>query len=189
MFTGIIEEKGGVVKEVSKRLYISCKKVLEDLKIGDSIAVAGCCLTVSSLKNDGFISFLSQETLKTTNLSFLKSGNRVNLERPLRLSDRLGGHIITGHIDGLARLCEKRDDVYFFSLPKPLVRYLIKKGSVAIDGVSLTIVDIIGAQFSVSIIPQTLKETTFKEMNIGWKANIEVDCLAKIVERLLHIRI
>ncbi|MEW6679431.1 MAG: riboflavin synthase [bacterium] len=184
MFTGIIEEKG-VIKSIGKEIYVFCKRVREDLKIGDSIAVSGCCLTISSLRNDGFICNLSKETLKTTNLGFLKKGSKVNLERPLRISDRLGGHIVSGHIDGLARLCEKRGSLYFFSISKTLLKYLVKKGSVAIDGVSLTIVDIIGGKFSVSIIPHTLKETTLNEMNIGYKANIEVDILAKIIEGFL----
>lgn len=184
MFTGIVEEKG-VVKEVSKKISISCKKVLEDLKLGDSIAVNGCCLTVSALNNTGFISSLSSETLKTTNLGFLKPSDMVNLERPLRLCDRIGGHIVTGHIDGLARLCEKRGEIWTFLAPSGLLKYLVKKGSIAIDGVSLTITDIIGNRFSVAIIPHTLKETTFSKMNIGWRANIEVDYLAKIQEGLL----
>lgn len=183
MFSGIIEEKG-IVKEVSKRIWISCKKVLEGIKIGDSISVNGCCLTITSFNNTGFTSYLSKETLKRTNLGLLKIGNIVNLERPLRLSDRLGGHIVTGHIDGLAALLEKRGEIYVFLAPKYMLRYLTKKGSVAIDGVSLTIVDIMGNRFSVSIIPHTLNETTFGKMNIGWKANIEVDYLAKIQERL-----
>jgi len=185
MFTGIVEEKG-IVKETGKRIYILCKNILEDLKIGDSIAVQGCCLTISSLKKDGFICDLSSETLKITNLGLLSVSSCVNLERPLRLSDRLGGHIVTGHIDGLARLCEKRGNLYFFLPPKSLLKYLTKKGSVAIDGVSLTIVDIIGERFSVSLIPHTLKGTTFEDMKIGWRANIEVDYLAKIVEGLFR---
>lgn len=184
MFSGIIEEKG-IIKEISRKIYISSKKVLEDLKVGDSICVNGCCLTIVSLNNTGFICDLSKETLKTTNFCFLKIGDYVNLERPLRLSDRLGGHILTGHIDGLAKLFLKRKEVYVFLGMSSILKYLTKKGSIAIDGVSLTIKDIIGNRFSVSIIPYTLKETTFSKMSIGWKANIEVDCLSKIAERLL----
>lgn len=183
MFSGIVEEKG-IVEEVSKRICISCKKVLEGMKVGDSISVNGCCLTITSFNNTGFICDLSKETLKRTNLGLLKIGNMVNLERPLRLSDRLGGHIVTGHIDELAPLLEKRKEIHTFLASKYILRYLTKKGSVAIDGVSLTIVDIIGNRFSVSIIPHTLNETTFGKMKIGWRANIEVDYLAKIVERL-----
>lgn len=184
MFSGIIEEKG-IVKEVSKRIWISCKKVLEDIRVGDSIGVNGCCLTVSFFDKTGFMCNLSKETLKTTNLGFLKPQDNVNLERPLRLSDRLGGHIVTGHIDGLARLVEKKGEVYVFQAPKELLKYLTKKGSIAIDGVSLTITALMGNRFFVNIIPHTLKETTFSKMHIGWRANIEVDYLAKIAERLL----
>jgi riboflavin synthase len=183
MFTGIVEEKG-IVAERGKRLVVACKKVLEDLKTGDSIAVNGCCLTVTSFSNNSFSADLSEETQRITNLRRLKLGDIVNLERSLRMGDRFGGHIVTGHIDGLCELFDVDGSIFWFKLPSELSRYIIKKGSVAIDGVSLTVSDISDSRLSVSIIPHTLKATNFGNMRIGYLANIEVDILAKFMEKL-----
>jgi riboflavin synthase len=187
MFTGIIEEKG-CVKKAGKELFVSARKVLDGLEIGGSIAVNGCCLTATSVKKDGFFAQTSPETRALTNLGSLKTGNLVNLERPLKLTDYLSGHIVLGHIDGLAELLEIKGWLFSFSLPLSLKRYFVKKGSIAIDGVSLTICELSESRFSVSIIPHSLKETTFETMKPGHKANIEADYLAKIVEKILLSR-
>ncbi|MEK9150132.1 MAG: riboflavin synthase [Candidatus Desantisbacteria bacterium] len=187
MFTGIVEERGRV-KEVGRKLFISCKKVLDGLKIGGSIAVNGTCLTAVSIEKDGFSAQVSSETSRLTNLGNLRTGNLVNLERPLRLTDFLSGHIVLGHTDGLAELLEIKGGLFWFSIPPSLKRYFVQKGSVAIDGVSLTICDLSETRFSVSIIPHSLKETTFETMRPGHKANIEADYLAKIVEKILDSR-
>ena len=187
MFTGIVEERGRV-KEIGRKLSISCKKVLDGLKIGGSIAVNGPCLTAVSIEKDGFSAQVSSETSRLTNLGNLRTGNLVNLERPLRLTDFLSGHIVLGHTDGLAELLEIKGGLFWFSIPPSLKRYFVQKGSVAIDGVSLTICDLSETRFSVSIIPHSLKETTFETMRPGHKANIEADYLAKIVEKILDSR-
>ena len=187
MFTGIIEEKG-CVKKIGKSLLISAEKVLQGLKIGGSIAVNGCCLTAVCVEKDGFSAELSPETRRLTNLGSLRTGDFVNLERPLKPTDFLSGHIVLGHIDEMTELLEIKGEVFSFSLPSSLKRYFVKKGSVAIDGVSLTICDLSESRFSVSIIPHSLKETTFEVMKPSHKANIETDYLAKIVERVLISR-
>ena len=187
MFTGIVEERGRV-KEIGRKLSISCKKVLDGLEIGGSIAVNGTCLTAVSIEKDGFSAQVSSETSRLTNLGNLRTGNLVNLERPLRLTDFLSGHIVLGHTDGLAELLEIKGGLFWFSIPPSLKRYFVQKGSVAIDGVSLTICDLSETRFSVSIIPHSLKETTFETMRPGHKANIEADYLAKIVEKILDSR-
>lgn len=187
MFTGIIEEKG-CVKKTAKELLVSAEKVLQGLKIGGSIAVNGCCLTAVCVEKDGFSAQTSPETRALTNLGNLRTGDFVNLERPLKPTDFLSGHIVLGHIDGLSELLEIKGELFSFSLPSSLKRYFVKKGSVAIDGVSLTICDLSESRFSVSIIPHSLKETTFETMKPGHKANIEADYLAKIVEKILLSR-
>ncbi|MDI6752107.1 MAG: riboflavin synthase [bacterium] len=187
MFTGIIEEKGQV-KKPGKSLYIRAGKVLDGLKIGGSIAVNGTCLTAISIEKDGFSAQVSSESSRLTNLGNLRTGDLVNLERPLKPTDFLSGHIVLGHIDGLAELLEIKRELFWFSIPPSLKRYFVKKGSVAIDGVSLTICNLSESRFSVSIIPHSLKETTFEKMKPGHKANIETDYLAKIVERILGSR-
>ncbi|HAW49381.1 TPA: riboflavin synthase [bacterium] len=184
MFTGIVEEIGRIA-ETGKRICVLCKDVLDGLKVGDSIAVSGVCLTVVGIDKDSFSAELSDETLKITNLSILKKGGFVNLERALKIGDRLGGHFVTGHIDDLATLYEKRNNLYYFRTQPSLSRYITKKGSIAVDGVSLTIVDAFDEGFSVGIIPYTLEKTTFKYMKLGYKANIETDILTKTIDRLL----
>ncbi|MBU1600343.1 riboflavin synthase [bacterium] len=187
MFTGIVEETGRV-KEIGRKFFISCKKVLDGLEIGGSIAVNGVCLTAVSASKDGFSAQTSPETRRLTNIGNLRIGDLVNLERPLKPTDFISGHIVLGHIDGLTELLEIKKELFWFLIPSNLKRYLVKKGSVAIDGVSLTVCDLSETRFSVSIIPHSLKETTFEAMKPGHKANIEADYLAKIVERVLLCR-
>lgn len=193
MFTGIIEAIGeikgmkGTEKGISLR--ISVLQSFGDIKIGDSIAVNGVCLTAKTINGGTFSADVSSETISKTTFGKIKAGERVNLERALRLSDRLGGHIVTGHIDGIARLKEKRNEGesvrLSFSLDKELLRYVISKGSIAIDGISLTVNEVEGDGFSVNIIPHTAQNTTILGKKAGDEVNIEVDVIGKYVERLL----
>lgn len=193
MFTGIIEEFGAVkdIKKDSKgaRLSIFAKTILEGSKIGDSITVNGACLTAVNIFNNSFEADVAPETLKKTNLGELKSGSRVNLERALRLSDRLGGHLVTGHIEGTGVIKEKKkfgNSVEFFiEASKELLRYIVQKGSIAIDGISLTVVDVKDRSFSIAVIPHTLEVTTLGVKNIGDSVNIETDIIGKYVEKML----
>lgn len=194
MFTGIIEAVGSVreIKPSEKgiSLEISIPKIYDDIKAGDSIAVNGACLTAKDYNSAFFIADVSAETLRMTTLGRLRTGDKVNLERALRLSDRLGGHIVTGHIDGTARLKEKKKEgesvSLSFSLGKELLRYVINKGSVAIDGISLTVNEVLNDGFSVNIIPHTAQNTTILDKKPGDEVNIEVDVIGKYVERLLR---
>lgn len=193
MFTGIIEETATITaityNNNSATLKISASKVLQETKIGDSIAVNGVCLTVTEISDDDFKAFASYETLKLTTLSNLKKGSIVNLERALRISDRLGGHIVSGHVDTLAVLSAKipHDEAYefVFSAPKEQLKQIVKKGSVCIDGISLTVADLKSDTFSVAVIPHTLESTTLQTLNIGDKVNIETDIISKYVEKYL----
>jgi riboflavin synthase len=193
MFTGIIE---GVGKIVAKRsagggvaLEIEAGFALSDPKEGESIAVSGVCLTAYDIRGSRFLADVSPESLSRTKLGMLTSGDRVNLERAVRLSDRLGGHLVSGHVDCLAKVVSRKEmgefTIFSFEIAREQERYLIEKGSVAIDGVSLTVNSCGAGHFSVSIIPHTLKWTTLDTLEIGAKVNIEVDIVGKYIEKLL----
>jgi riboflavin synthase len=194
MFTGLIEELGRVAearhgKDDTLRLVIKAPRVAKDAKIGDSIAVNGCCLTVVK-KTAALLTFdAGSETLARTNLGRLKAKSSVNLERSLELGARLGGHFVTGHIDGAATLIKRRDEGEWshvtFSLARRLMQQIVGKGSVSVDGVSLTVVNAEGDRFSVALIPHTLQHTTLGDLQVGSVVNIETDLLAKYVERQL----
>jgi len=192
MFTGIIEEKG-VIKSIhaggkSARIVISAAKVLEGLKIGDSINTDGVCLTVTEFSPTSFTVDVMPETMLRSTFGKLKPGNSVNLVRALRLSDRLGGHIVNGHIDGtgiLARIRKNENAVWLsITAEEPILQYIVEKGSVAIDGISLTIVKVDRYEFEVSVIPHTQAETTILTKKTGDAVNIECDIIGKYVEKL-----
>ncbi len=193
MFTGIVETLAEVVEvreePPGRRLTVASPVVAEGVQLGDSIALNGCCLTVVQVAG-GRISFeAGPETLSRTNLGRLAAGGRVNAERSLRLGDRMGGHLVTGHVDGLGRLVRRDDDgvwaTLWFSAPAPLLHQMVSKGSIAVDGVSLTLVDVTDAQFSVALIPHTLAVTTLGGLKPGDPVNLETDLLAKYVEKQL----
>lgn len=193
MFTGIIEAVGevkgirGSDKGISLQILIPDS--FDDIKIGDSISVNGVCLTAKTINGGTFSADVSSETIGKTTFGRIKTGEKVNLERAMRLSDRLGGHIVSGHIDGTARLKEVRKEgesvSLSFSLEKELLRYVINKGSIAIDGISLTVNEVGNDGFSVNIIPHTAQNTTIVGKKAGDEVNIEVDIIGKYVERLL----
>lgn len=194
LFTGIIEELGTVLKLTSQkdsaRLSVEALKILADTQIGDSIAVNGVCLTVTEISAKQFSVDIMYETLRKTNLLDLKPGNKVNLERALQLQTRLGGHLVSGHIDGIGTITALRQvgiaKVYVIAAPPDLVSYLIPKGSIAIDGISLTIVDVGEDTFSVSLIPHTHANTTLGLKGLGSKVNLETDLLGKYVAKFLN---
>ena len=181
MFTGIVQAIGRVEK--LKPLQVGTGRLsLADVRIGDSISVQGCCLTVIR-KSKGKLWFdVSKETLRVT--SGLDRPGEVNLEKSLGLGDKLGGHLVTGHVDGVGRLAKKNGSKYTFKAPRPLVRYIARKGSICIDGVSLTVNRVAGSTFEVNLIPHTLKVTTLKRLARGAKVNLEIDLLARYLERL-----
>lgn len=187
MFTGIIEELGAVKNMVNRssltRLEIKADKVLEDTKIGDSIAVNGCCLTVIK-KDADFLSFeVMPQTLKSTNLGFLRISHKINLERALKIGDRLSGHFVTGHIDAVGIIRKKthitNNLCFEIAVSPQFMKYVFPRGSVAVDGISLTVVDKKSAAFTVYIIPHTLKNTTLGIKGPSDKVNLEFDILAK----------
>jgi len=193
MFTGIIEEMG-TVKALRReagaaRLSLSAATVLDGTALGDSICVNGVCLTVVERGKSEFSADVAVETLRVTNLGELKTGARVNLERALLLSARIGGHLVSGHVDAVGRLREKRDEGngwrIFFDAPETVLRYVIKKGSIAIDGISLTVADVDRSGFSIAMIPHTAKLTTLGFKAAGDSVNLESDIIGKYVERLL----
>ena len=205
MFTGIVEELGQVValehsaalEARSARLSVRGPVVVEGTRTGDSISVNGCCLTVSELSDGVFVADVMAETLQRTGLGALAPGSRVNLERALRPGDRMGGHIVQGHVDAtgtlLARHHEERWDVLEISVPDELMGYVAVKGSIAIDGISLTVVDVVddagsegtGGRVTVSLIPETLRRTTLGVAQVGEAVNLEVDVMAKYIARYL----
>ena len=197
MFTGIIEELGtvkGLRREAgAARLTLSATKVLDGTVLGDSICVNGVCLTVIEMHQTEFSADVAVETLKVTNLGDLKAGARVNLERALQLSARIGGHLVTGHVDAVGRIREKREEGngwrIFIDARESVLRYVIKKGSIAIDGISLTVADVDKAGFAIAMIPHTAKLTTLGFKTAGDSVNLESDIIGKYVERLLAGRV
>jgi riboflavin synthase len=194
MFTGIVEELGAVravePQATGARFTFGATTVLEDARIGDSIAVNGCCLTIVDRGPDWWTCDAVAETLRRTALGALRVGDPVNLERSVRLADRLGGHLVQGHVDGQGRVgaCTAGADgarVVSITAPPAVLRYVVEKGSIAVDGVSLTIVEVTDSQFTVALIPHTLQVTTLGRREPGDAVNLEVDVLAKYVERLL----
>ena len=208
MFTGIVEELGRVVRletvEDSARLTVEAPTVTQDVSLGDSVSVNGCCLTVTAVHGSTFTADLMAETLTRTTLGSQAPGDPVNLERALRASDRLGGHIVQGHVDATAEVLDHHRgehwDLLRIGLPQEIARYVAVKGSVALDGVSLTVVDVVdasdvapvpgaGASLSVGLIPETLRRTTLGTRRPGERVNLEVDVMAKYAERLLGARL
>jgi riboflavin synthase len=195
MFTGLIETVGRVVgianQPPGKRFTIEARPFRQGVAIGDSIAINGCCLTVVGIGPQGiqFDFEAGEETLSRTNLGELRVRSRVNLERALATGDRIGGHYVTGHIDDLATIIERRDDPpwahFRFRIPNRLASQVAAKGSIAVDGISLTVVDADRDSFSVALIPHTLSETTLGLRKVGNRVNLETDVLAKYVERSL----
>lgn len=196
MFTGIIEEMGKIKKihkgNDSARLTIEADVVLTDVKLGDSIAVNGICLTVVNFSRSIFDVDVMAETLRKTNLEELKPGDRVNLERALRVGDRLGGHIVSGHIDGVGVISrQQREDIAILTeieAPPEVMKYVVTKGSVAIDGISLTVVNCTDKALVVSLIPHTAKLTTLGYKKTGDRVNLESDIIGRYVERLMGFK-
>ena len=193
MFTGLVAELGTVQRLArqgnSYHLTVGAKKTLQNLKIGDSVAVNGACLTVVRMGDSCFTADVMPETVRLTNIGSLQPGSRVNLERTLRLCDGLDGHIVSGHVEGLGTISEQRPEgiavVVTIATPPELLKYIIKKGSIAIDGISLTVTEVTDTSFSVSLIPHTAKETTLGFKKVGDSVNLETDILGKYVERML----
>lgn len=190
MFTGIVEELGTVVGVEGSRIRLSCATVLADVSLGASIAVNGCCLTVVDFAPAAadapgwWVADLSDETLARTSLGALAAGDPVNLERPVRLADRLGGHLVQGHVDAVGTIAATPPNLAVVA-PASVLRYLVPKGSVTVDGVSLTVVDVLDDRFTVAVIPHTAQVTTLGHKAPGAPVNLEVDVLAKYTERLL----
>lgn len=193
MFTGIIEEMGAVesvsVGAKSAVIKILANKVLEGSKVGDSIAVNGVCLTVTSIASGKFTADVMAETMRRSSLGGLNRGSRVNLERAMAADGRFGGHIVSGHIDGTGVVCSmKREDNAVWveiETPNEILKYIVEKGSIAIDGISLTVAKLSGKGFAVSVIPHTGEETTLLKCKIGDRVNLENDIIGKYVERLM----
>jgi riboflavin synthase len=194
VFTGIVEELGRVraihPHEGGARMEIDATTVLADASIGDSIAVNGCCVTVVELGDRWWAADAVIETLERTALGALEVGERVNLERPLRLADRVGGHLVQGHVDAVGRIAARtplpdESSRFTFSAPPDVLRYVVEKGSVAVDGISLTVTAVDSDTFDVAVIPHTLAVTTLGHKDAGAPVNVEVDLMAKYVERLL----
>jgi riboflavin synthase len=193
MFTGIVEELG-TVSDIQRnaggaRLEITATTVLEDATIGASIAVNGCCLTVVALNDSSWSADAVIETLRRTNLGDLDAGDHVNLERPVRLADRLGGHLVQGHVDatGTVRGREPQADgsvVVRFEAPDDVLRYVVPRGSITVDGISLTVAELFDDGFAVAVIPHTLAVTTLGTRRVGERVNLESDLVAKYIERL-----
>jgi len=195
MFTGIIEEVGRVaaiaVKGERRRVTIACSKVLPELKVGDSVSVSGVCLTAEGIAADSFSADLAQETWRRTSFARLKKGALVNLELPMRASGRFDGHVVQGHVDGVgtvisfARVADGNDFVLAINVPLELTRYIVSKGSLAIEGISLTVAAIEGTQVRVAIIPHTAEGTNLSTLKAGDPVNLEVDVVAKYVEKMM----
>ena len=196
MFTGIVQDVGRVASLEERggdvRLTIACDRLdPSGIKIGDSICVQGCCLTAVELRERSFAADLSRETLSRTTLGDLTAGARVNLELALKAGDSLGGHLVSGHVDGIGEITavsgDGRSTRIEIGVPSALARYMARKGSVAIDGVSLTVNDVRGASFGVNLIPHTQAVTTLGTLRVGSRVNVEADQIARYVERLLAV--
>ena len=192
MFTGLVEEVGRVVRlEAGEmfRLQISASRVLEGTRVGDSVSVSGVCLTVTELDGEELTFYAMPETLRRTALSALTEGSLVNLERAMSPERRLGGHIVQGHVDGVGEVAGVRPEgdaqIWEFKAPEGVLRYTVEKGSVCVDGISLTVVSVRDTSFTVSILPQTRANTNLGELRAGDHVNLEADIIAKYVERLL----
>ena len=193
MFTGIVEDKGRVVRLERQgprnRMTLEVPMSLTELSLSDSINVNGVCLTIVEKKGQVITVDISSETLQRTNLSTIREGDEVNLERALRLADRLGGHFVTGHVDGVGTITEERKEGDFFHIrirmPQSVMKYVVQKGSIAIDGISLTVNECQGDEIRITLIPFTLQRTTLLEKRVGERVNVETDILGKYVESLL----
>jgi len=194
MFTGIVASTGNLQGKTMTggdcRLHITCGNLnLESARVGDSISVSGACLTMLEPDASGFFADVSMETLNLTTLGQLREGQSVNLELAMSLEARLGGHLVTGHIDGKAKLISRHEDAraerFEFEVPDRLTRYIAKKGSVCVDGVSLTVNEVEGSRFTVCLIPHTLEVTTLGRLSAGDEINLEVDLIARYLERLM----
>jgi riboflavin synthase len=196
MFTGIIEELGRVREIVMRgedaRLVIAARTIMEGSREGDSIAVNGVCLTALDVKPDSFAADVSKETLLRSTLGRLQAGSPVNLERAVTPATRLGGHIVQGHVDAPGKFLSSQNHgdswTFRFAYPKEIARYLVFKGSVAVEGVSLTIANLTDDYFEIAVIPKTLELTNFSQLKPGDEVNLEVDVIAKYVERILSER-
>lgn len=196
MFTGIVEEKGkaaNIVKaEKSIKITILCREILEGTKLGDSIAVNGVCLTVTNIDKNSFTADVMPETLRSTNLQYIKSGDEVNLERALSPMSRFGGHIVSGHIDGTGTIIniDREDNAVWFTIEaaSDILRYVIHKGSITIDGISLTVQYTDNKRFKVSVIPHTRDFTVLPLRRIGDMVNIECDIVGKYIEKLINFK-
>jgi riboflavin synthase len=196
MFTGIVEELGTIsgveVLNDSIRMQVSGKLVRSDLSQGDSVSVNGTCLTAAELTEDGFVADVMLETLNKTSLSGIKEGDQVNLERAMSGAGRFGGHVVQGHVDGVAEIISRGPsanwEVVKVRIPSDLTKYVVHKGSITFDGVSLTVNDISGDVVSLSLIPETLRLTTLGQKGVGAKLNVEADILAKHIEKLIEAR-
>ncbi len=186
MFTGIVEELGTVLAREGSRLRLGCSTVLGDAELGASIAVNGCCLTVVDFSvDDGWWEAdVTEESYARTQLADLEAGTRINLERPVRLDDRLGGHLVQGHVDAVGEIVAPVPDLEV-RVPAELLRYAVEKGSITVDGISLTIVEVRPDTFTVAVIPHTAEVTTLGTKGVGDRVNIEVDVMAKYAEKLL----
>jgi riboflavin synthase len=195
MFTGIIEEVGRVAaittKGEQRRITVSCSKILPELKVGDSVSVSGVCLTAVEIAADSFGADLAQETWRRTSFARLSKGALVNLELPMRATGRFEGHVVQGHVDGvgtvisLARVADGNDYVLVINVPSELTRYIVSKGSLAIEGISLTVAAIEGTEVRVAIIPHTAEVTNLSSLKAGDSVNLEVDVVAKYVEKMM----
>jgi riboflavin synthase len=192
MFTGIVEEVGTIKSVQPGKLVIAAKRVLQETKLGDSIAINGACLTVTALSSDGFSVDVMLETMRRTNLGMLTPGEGVNLERALAVGERMGGHFVQGHIDGRGRvvsLAKEAEAVLMrVAVPEEVVGYLVEKGFIAVDGVSLTIISRDATSFTVSVVAYTREHTTLGDKKPGDVVNLEVDVMAKYVEQLMKGR-
>jgi riboflavin synthase len=188
VFTGIVEELGTVAERRGGDFRFAAGTVIEDAKVGDSIAVNGCCLTVTDIGPGWWAATAVDETLSRTNLADLQPGDPVNFERPMRLADRLGGHLVQGHVDAVGTITNAAPDLRV-TMPTELLKYVVPKGSITVDGCSLTVVDATEDGFTVAVIPHTAEVTTLGRKGPGARVNLEVDVLAKYVERLLAGRI